>query len=174
MIFTQVDLSFPLFRALAPRWAMAPLSGAGAALRGGRLNRPGVNALYLSASVATAAAEYQQDEPLMPPCTMASYQAQLGSVVDFRSGYVPGSWDPLWQELYCNWRGESMYDGREPASWVLSDWIQDAGGVGVLYPSFRAEGVNLVVYTDSLASGDRLDVFDPDGRLPQDQASWKS
>nr|WP_245682169.1 RES domain-containing protein [Halomonas gudaonensis] len=31
-----------------PRWAYAPTSGAGAAEHGGRLNRPGLPALYLA------------------------------------------------------------------------------------------------------------------------------
>ncbi len=34
-------------RFLTPKWAFLPTSGAGAASRGGRFNRPGVEALYL-------------------------------------------------------------------------------------------------------------------------------
>lgn len=55
------------YRVLTPRWAMAPTSGAGAAKHGGRFNRQGIAALYLSRALTTAAAEYQQDQSLMPP-----------------------------------------------------------------------------------------------------------
>lgn len=37
-----------------PRWAVAPTSGEGAGKHGGRANRQGVEALYLSMETATA------------------------------------------------------------------------------------------------------------------------
>ncbi|ENR01138.1 hypothetical protein H721_02578 [Brucella ovis IntaBari-2006-46-332] len=45
-------------RYLTPKWAFLPISGAGAAADGGRFNRPGVEALYLSVSAQTALEEY--------------------------------------------------------------------------------------------------------------------
>ena len=45
------------WRMLAPKWAHAPLSGAGAAARGGRCNEPGMPALYMSERFETAVAE---------------------------------------------------------------------------------------------------------------------
>ena len=41
-------------RFLTPKWAFVPLSGVGAAIDGGRFNRPGVEALYLSRTARTA------------------------------------------------------------------------------------------------------------------------
>ncbi|WP_429008470.1 RES domain-containing protein [Roseixanthobacter psychrophilus] len=41
-------------RYLTPKWAFVPTSGAGAAIDGGRFNRPGVEALYLSRAPQTA------------------------------------------------------------------------------------------------------------------------
>jgi RES domain-containing protein len=35
------------YRMHLPRWAVSPMSGAGASKHGGRANRPGVEALYL-------------------------------------------------------------------------------------------------------------------------------
>lgn len=172
MIVTTVDVAFELFRAHTPQWASAPLSGAGAAKQGGRLNRPGVNALYLAASDVTAIAEYKQDCALIPPLTLASYRAELASVVDFRDGYVPGLWDPLWQELNCNWRRLIMLDGVDPPSWSLSDMVLSAGHCGVLFPSTRSTGTNLVVYMDALGSKDSLVVHDPNYSLPKDRSSW--
>lgn len=45
---------------LAPKWAYRPLSGAGAALHGGRFNAPGTEALYISEDYITAICEYEQ------------------------------------------------------------------------------------------------------------------
>jgi hypothetical protein len=57
-----------------PAWASWPTRGAGAAARGGRFNREGVEALYLSLDEVTALREYQQTSPFLPPCTMCSYR----------------------------------------------------------------------------------------------------
>jgi len=180
LIFTALDGSLAFYRALTPRWAYAPLSGEGAALQGGRLNRKGVHALYLSTTIETAIAESQQGDPLMPPVTMAQYHVTLARVVDFRAGFDPATWNPLWQDLHCNWRGIALDDRSEPPSWILGDWALEAGASGVLYASVRSPGgTNLVVYTDALKvaalagdGGDRIAVHDPDGRLPHNQDSW--
>ena len=46
MIVTHLD-RITAYRVHTPKWASMPLSGAGAATHGGRVNRPGVEALYL-------------------------------------------------------------------------------------------------------------------------------
>src|SRR5690606_36596376 len=51
------------YRVITRVSAGTPLSGAGAARQGGRFNRPGQVALYLSTDEATALAEYKQDNP---------------------------------------------------------------------------------------------------------------
>jgi len=58
------------YRVIVPAYAGTPISGMGAARRGGRFNRPGQEALYLSADDATALAEYKQDNPWIQPGTM--------------------------------------------------------------------------------------------------------
>ncbi|MDC8013645.1 RES family NAD+ phosphorylase [Tahibacter soli] len=172
MIVTAIDESWPLFRAHTPRWSSQPLSGAGAALHGGRLNRPGVHALYLALGQATAIAEYQQDEMLMPPCMLVAYRARIASVVDFRAGYAPGVWHPLWQDIDCNWRSLAFLEEIDPPTWDLCDQVLAAGHSGILFPSQKSEGVNLVLYLDALRPDDRIEVIDPRGDLPRDQASW--
>ncbi|MEO5738642.1 MAG: RES domain-containing protein, partial [Variovorax sp.] len=87
-----------LYRINNPRWAHLSTSGAGAATRGGRLNRPGVDALYLSMEPQTALAEYQQTSSILTPGTIVSYEVALSQIVDFSGGYEPG-WDPLWLEF---------------------------------------------------------------------------
>jgi RES domain-containing protein len=63
MILTT--LTTVAYRVHDPKWAFAPTSGAGAGKYGGRANRPGVNAIYLSLDLATALAEYRQTDALL-------------------------------------------------------------------------------------------------------------
>lgn len=71
MILTP--LNAVVYRVHQPKWSFAPTSGAGAGAYGGRANRPGVNALYLSLELETALAEYQQLDALLPPGLLVSF-----------------------------------------------------------------------------------------------------
>ena len=162
------------FRMHAPRWATAPTSGEGAALHGGRANRRGVPALYLSLDSATAVAEYQQLSRLMPPGTLVSYTVRLESVVDFSAGFDAATWSPLWEDFGNDWRQLWFGERIEPPSWVLGDEVVAAGAQGLLFRSLVApSGLNLVVYPDALGPLDELTVYDPEGSLPTSQASWR-
>lgn len=161
------------YRMHAPRWAHQPLSGAGAALKGGRLNRPGLEALYLSDQPETAIAEYQQTDALLPPGTLVAYQVTLGAVADFRGGFDPAQWDEAWREFWCDWRHEAFVNRVDPASWLLGDVALSEGLRGIWFPSVvRPGGTNLVIYIHDLDEGDRVMVHDPRGDLPRDQESW--
>lgn len=160
------------FRLHSPRWAFRPTSGAGAARHGGRLNRPGVEALYLAAEIETAAAEFQQSSPVLPPGTLVSYEVVLAQVADFRRGFDSRQWPPIWEDFFCDWR-KLVLEGIEPPTWVMSDQVVAAGWKGVLFPSVaRAGGTNLVVFTGLLSPDDVLSAIDPHGDLPKSQASW--
>jgi len=161
------------FRMHVPRWAVAPTSGAGAAKHGGRANRPGVEALYLALEAQTAIAEYQQVSTLLPPGTLTSYQLTVGPVVDFTGGYSASAWDSIWEDFYCDWR-ELWFDKRtEPPSWVIGDAVVAAGAKGILFPSrLSPGGTNLVLFTQTMAAPDRLEVYDPGKSLPRTQSSW--
>lgn len=74
-----------LFRVIAPLYAHMPKSGMGAARQGGRFNRPGQEALYLSVDQATALAEYQQDNPWLSPGTICSLFVRNLIVADLAS-----------------------------------------------------------------------------------------
>lgn len=161
------------FRMHSPRWAYMPTSGSGAAKQGGRANRQGVPALYLAADTATAIAEYRQTSSILPPGLLVSYDVNLARVADFSAGYEAG-WDPLWQEFFCEWRALKFAQEIEPPSWVLGDWVQDAGCSGLLFPSqTNPGGTNLVVYVDALNELDSVVALDPGGDLPVSQDSWK-
>jgi RES domain-containing protein len=173
MIAVPIGPDAVFYRVLTPRWSHQPLSGAGAAHKGGRLNRPGLHALYLSDAPETALAEYQQTDPLLKPGTIASYQTTLASVVDFRSGYDPAVWDPAWDDFWCEWRSLYMAAGIDPPSWLLGDMALAAGHRGILFPSVARPGAhNLVVFVGHISAEDRLAVYDPEGALPKTAASW--
>lgn len=173
MILCDLPAGTTLFRAHTPQWASRPRSGAGAAVRGGRFNREGVAALYLSLEELTALREYQQTSPFLPPCTMCSYSVSLHGLVDLRQLTTGELWDELWQDWREDWRHLKFDLHIEPPTWVLADMVMANGYSGIVFPSQgNAGGTNVVVYIDRLADGDSVVVNDPDNRLPKDQASW--
>jgi RES domain-containing protein len=171
--FTRVGPDEIFHRYLTPKWAFVPSSGAGAAADGGRFNRPGIEALYLSRAPQTALEEYRQDASIVPPATLAAYRVTLAEVADISQGFDPEIWDIAWALWDCAWREIARIDKKVPPSWKLADQIITAGMRGLLFPSLRhAGGTNLVIFPANLLDGDKVEVHDPDHRLPRDQASW--
>jgi RES domain-containing protein len=159
---------------LTPRWAYAPTSGAGAALHGGRANRRGIDAIYVSTDAQTAIAEYQQLSPLMPPGTLVSFEISVGPVVDFTAGHRTDAWDPLWNDFYSDWRNLWFDKKIEPPSWVLGDMAMAAGAKGILFKSRAlSAGVNLVLYPSTLMADDVFQAYDPANALPKNADSWR-
>ncbi|WP_168788706.1 RES family NAD+ phosphorylase [Paraburkholderia aromaticivorans] len=172
MILTDLPKGTMLYRAHAPRWADRPTSGAGAALKGGRFNREGVEALYLSVEELTALREYQQTSPFLPPCTMCSYSAELRDLVDLRQ-LDRSSWDELWHDWREDWRYWKFDQHIEPPTWVLGDLVRESGYPGIVFQSQTHDGgTNVVVFSDRLHGDNSIKVNDPGGQLPKDQSSW--
>jgi len=170
---TRVGPDEIFHRYLTPKWAFLPTSGAGAAIDGGRFNRPGVEALYLSRAPQTALEEYKQGASIVPPATLAAYKITLAEVVDLSQGFDPEIWDGSWQEWDCPWRKIARIDKKAPPSWKLADLIIMAGLRGILFPSLlHVGGTNLVIFPANLVDRDHATVHDPDHRLPHDQSSW--
>ncbi|MDR2882143.1 MAG: RES family NAD+ phosphorylase [Azoarcus sp.] len=173
MILCDLPAGTTLFRALTPQWASSPTSGAGAAAKGGRFNRDGIEALYLSLDEMTALREYQQTSPFLPPCTMCSYAVALQGLVDLRQLHHGAPWDDLWHDWREDWRHLKLDQHIEPPTWVLGDMVRAHGYTGILFPSQVCNtGFNVAVYLDRLTNGNSITVNDPDGRLPRDQSSW--
>lgn len=173
MILTRLDPARPFYRFLTPRWSYLPTSGAGAAAAGGRFNRPGVEALYLSAEVETALDEYRQGSSLPPPGTLAAYQVTAEEIVDFSGGFDAATWAAPWAKWDADWRYIVRIERKVPATWVLGDALIRDGRRGLLFPSLRrAGGTNLVLFQANFGSGDAVSVHDPEGRLPADPSSW--
>ncbi|MDN5925493.1 MAG: RES domain-containing protein [Hyphomicrobiales bacterium] len=173
MNITRVGPDGIFHRYLTPKWSFLPTSGAGAAIDGGRFNRPGVEALYLSRAPQTALEEYRQGASITPPATLAAYKVTLTEVVDLSEGFDPDRWVSDWKDWGCAWRQIARIDRKIPPSWKLADLVITAGLRGILFPSLRhAGGTNLVIFPANLLDGDTVEVHDPDNRLPHDQSSW--
>lgn len=157
------------YRVIVPAYARTPCSGMGAARQGGRFNRPGQEALYLAMETATALAEYQQDNPWLPPGTLCTFFVDGLRVADLAAGFDPAHWPPLWADHALDWRAEWFGRRTEPPTWYMADDVVAEGLDGILFPSqARPGGTNLVIYASSLRLSHQLSVYDPDGRLPQD------
>ncbi|MES2538604.1 MAG: RES family NAD+ phosphorylase [Pseudomonadota bacterium] len=170
MIVTAIDTV--AYRVHDPRWAFDPTSGAGAGKYGGRANRLGINAIYLSMELETALNEYKQLDALMPPALMVSYLIKVESIIDYRGGFT-NTWNALWQDFYCDWRKMRFNDGIEPPSWVIGDQVLAMGAKGIMFKSVLTGGTNLVLYNDALTASDSIEVHDPNHALPKNQTSWE-
>ena len=153
-----------------PRWAHDPLSGRGAAITGGRLNRPGEPALYLALSPETAIREVQAGfAHRFQPLTLCAYEVRASRTADLRNAAVMTSLrlDPA--APACDWRLD-VAEGREPPSWRLADALRATDVQGVLIPSYALgaapHDLNLVLWSWNAPGSTEVTVIDDHGRLP--------
>lgn len=162
------------FRVLTPRWAHQPLSGDGAARQGGRYNRPGMPALYVSRDLETAWAEYQQTGALVRPGTVVAYEVTAAGITDLADPDVLAELRVTAADLLGLWRDVARVEGRDPPTWVLADRLLADGCNGVLAASAaRPGGVNLVLWRWGREGPVVVVHHDPVDDLPRDQASWR-
>lgn len=169
----SISLHQRYWRILAPKWAHDPLSGAGAALFGGRFNPKGTPALYLSESIDTAFAEYQQ-ELLVRPGTFCAYQLDMAGVADLCNPIVRDKAQVDEPALLGPWKEILLVRKQQPPTWELTLYLMGLGFAGVRVPSARQKGgVNIVLWhwnDDPLRT---VQVLDPKGELPRNQDSWR-
>lgn len=164
------------YRAHHPAWAFSPLSGAGAAVHGGRFNARGVPALYLALTIDGAVAEASQGFAFrMEPLTLCLYAVDCADLVDLRTSSGRDAAGVSSDALSCAWFLD-VAEGRTPASWSLASRLASEGAAGVLVPSFargaKADAANLVLWRWGEHAPHRVAVHDPSGRLPESQLSW--
>jgi RES domain-containing protein len=158
---------------LTPRWAHAPLSGEGAARNGGRWNLKGIPALYLSAELTTAVAEYEQDVGIRPG-TFCAYVVKIDRILDLRSADDLGSLGINPVERYAPWKTILLVEGRAPPGWRISERLSGLGANGVLVPSVRpGGGTNLVLWRWNDTPERLVVALDPQTDLPLNQMSWR-
>jgi RES domain-containing protein len=154
------------FRAHHPKWAWDPVSGDGARITGGRFNRVGLSALYLTPKLETAIQECKQGlHGRMPPLTVVEYDVDVTPVADLTlpdNTLKLSTW-PL--ELDCPWL-ELHLNGQPVPTWDLSDELIRRGFAGAIVPSFALLGEkNLVLWSWSDDLPSRVVAFDHEGRL---------
>jgi RES domain-containing protein len=160
------------WRVLTPRWAHLPLSGEGAARNGGRWNPQAIPALYMSAELTTAVAEYEQDIGIRPG-TFCAYDVLMDGILDITQPMVQQALgiDPA--ELSAPWKTILLIEHLEPPGWRIARTLIAQGASGALVPSvLPAGGTNLVLWRWNDAPARTVIALDPQTDLPRDQSSW--
>jgi RES domain-containing protein len=161
------------WRVLAPKWAHAPLSGAGAARHGGRYNLPGMAALYLSEDLITAVVEYEQELGIRPG-TFCAYEVDARDVADLVEDRVRAAVRITREGLLGPWQEIAFVRGEEPPTWTLARRLHALGCAGVRVPSaILPDAANLVLWRWNDARERRVVAHDPLGDLPIDQSAWR-
>jgi len=164
------------FRAHDPGWAWAPLSGEGAARKGGRFNPVGVPALYLALTLEGMFLEMGAGfAHRFNPLTICSYDADVDGLADLRSDEGRSSEGVDLASMSCAWAYD-LASGRTPASWQVYRQLHAKGAAGILTPSFatqaRPDMANLVLWDWGPSLPHKIEVYDPNARLPRDRSSW--
>lgn len=164
------------YRAHDPAWSFTPLSGAGAAITGGRFNRKGEPTLYLSLDVMTSFGECTQGfTKRLQPLTMCEYNVDCEGVADLRDDAARTAHGVSRDELGCAWLSFQLA-GKKAPSWLVIDRLRAFGSSGMLVPSFvpgaTDANANLVLWRWGPNLPHKVDVYDPSGRLPANQLSW--
>lgn len=134
-------------------------------------------ARYLCLSILTAIKETNQGfAHRIDPCVLCSYEVDCEDIADLTTEQGRGEFSVTIDEMACVW-ATALADGHRPASWSIYDRLKAQGIAGVLVPSFAhgadAEDQNLVLWKWGPDLPHGVTVFDPSGRLPKDQLSWR-
>lgn len=109
------------------------------------------------------------------PLTVCTYEADVEDIIDLTDAAGRRSNGVHLTDLSCAW-ADDVANKREPASWRLAARLIADGTAGVLVPSFangaRPDMTNLVLWKWGPAAPHRVEVHDPNRRLPKDQTSW--
>lgn len=158
-------------------WSFSPISGEGAAKTGGRFNRKGEPTLYLALSIVAAVNECTQGlTRRLRPLTICEYDVDCDPVADLRTAADRAALDVSMEDLACGWM-TCLRAGKEAPSWQVAHGLKAKGYAGMIVPSFApgagADDHNLILWRWGPDLPTRVAVYDPSGRLPKDQLSWR-
>ncbi len=131
----------------------------------------GAPTIYAARELSTAWAEYNQGF-VQHPALIAQLEF-TGALLADLSDPVTCSDLGISADIHrCEWR--FLLDrGEEPATHRLRADLLARGFDGVIYPSFVSPGGTCVaLWRWNMLGAPRLDVIDPEGRLPGSSASW--
>lgn len=152
----------------SPGAAMAPTSGKGAAIHGGRFNPKGMAALYLALSIEGMFAEVSHGfAHRFPPLTVVTYDVDCFGVVDLTTEAGRKAAGTDLGLLGCAWMLDRA-EGRRPDTWTLARRLMAEGVTGVLVPSFAngaSEVMRNLVLWEWGGKRQRVEVWDEEGRL---------
>ena len=154
------------------------MSGAGAAIRGARLNPRGVEALYLALSIVTAVNEANQGLAFkIHPCVLCCYDVDCDDIADLRTEAGRAAHSVKLEDMACAWF-PFLFDGKEPPSWGHrqgGDGRRCGGHSGANFApeTFTDADRNLVLWRWSDRRPHRVRSTIQPGRLPKDQLSWR-
>jgi RES domain-containing protein len=159
-------------------WSFTPLSGEGARKSGGRFNRKGETTLYLSLDIITAVNECTQGlGRRLQPLTMCEYDIDCEPIADLRTDTMRAALGVSFDDLNCPWLSQ-MLASKDVPSWRVAEAMINKGFGGMLVPSFApgagSSNHNLVLWRWGPDLPMRVSVYDPAGRLPKDQTSWRT
>lgn len=146
-------------------------------MRGARFNPKGVPTLYLGLSIMTAVKEANQGlAHRIDPCVLCSYEIDCEDVADLTTTQGRAAYSVAFDDMACAWATD-LANGRRPPSWSVYDRLRAQKIAGILVPSFapgaEADDLNLVLWDWGPDLPHKVTVFDPSGRLPKDQLSWR-
>ncbi len=164
------------YRAHDPAWSFTPLSGTGAALTGGRFNRKGEPTLYLSRDVMTSFSECTQGfSRRLQPLTMCEYDVDCEDMADLRDDASRLACGVTLEDLGCAWMTWRLA-GKQAPSWRAVDRLRASGHAGIIVQSFAPgaspQNLNVILWNWGPDLPYKVEVYDPCGRLPQNQLSW--
>lgn len=139
-------------------------------MHGGRFNRIGLPALYLSLRYETAVLEAAQGFPLkMQPLTIVQYELDCDDIVDLTDPAERQTWAVRPAALRCAWELLAK-TGQPVPSWELADRLISNRVAGILVRSYAPNAgvrdINLVLWRWSRRRPHRVVAIDDEGRLP--------
>ena len=110
------------------------------------------------------------------PCVLCSYEIDCEGVANLTTAQERGEHSVALDDMACAWAIDLANGGRPP-SWSVYDRLTAQNITGILVPSFapgaEANDLNLVLWDWGPDLPHKVTVFDPSGRLPKDQLSWR-
>lgn len=126
--------------------------------------------IYKALELSTAWAEYNQGF-VQHPALIARLVLTGARLADLTDAAVLTETRTSPDIHACEWR-TAIDAGEIPATHALQRRLESEGWHGVIYPSVMSIGGTCVALWTWNTDGVRLEIVDPDQRLPQSPASW--